>query len=706
MATLLLTAVGAAFGGRIGSAIGAIAGQAIDRELFKGKGREGPRLTELSVQTSSYGSPIPAIFGTMRVAGTVIWSTDLIESTSKTSNGKGQPSTTNYSYSASFAVALSGRPIKRVGRIWADGNLLRGSGGDFKTATGFRLHTGGEDQPVDPLIAAAEGALAPAHRGLAYAVFEHLQLADFGNRIPSLTFEVFADEGPVAIGTIAEAIGAGLVSADRATTVLAGFSAYGDSARGTLGALIEVGGYWLAPTGGTLTLRGDGLPERAIADEGAGAGQRGARAVRQIAAIETVPQLITLAHYDPARDYQTGVQRARRPGPGERSIRIEVAAAIDAGPAKAMAEAKLRRAEAGRETRRIAHGWSALDLAPGAVVSIAGEAGRWRVTGWSLEAMVLTLDLVRLGSAVAGSPASSGRVLASPDVAAGPTIIHAFELPALDDTLLSSPRVLVAAAGTGAGWRRAALLYSTDNGGRWTPAGSTALPAVIGTVAAPPRAAGSALRDLVSSVEVELARTDMVLADADDAALDSGANLALVGDELLQFGEAVPIGPARWRLSRLLRGRRGTEFAAGAQQVGDRFVLIEREALVAIDLPVTAIGRQIAVMASGVGDSEGPARVDMVVTGASVLPASPVHLRIDHDAGMLRWARRSRTGWRWIDGSDVPLSEESEAYRIDFANGASVETQAPALAIADGAALPVTVRQRGTQGLSRAATLG
>ena len=229
---------------------------------------------------------------------------------------------------------------------------------------------------------------------------------------------------------------------------------------------------------------------------------------------------------------------------------------------------------------------------------------------------------------------------------------------------------------------------------------------MIGTVAAPPRAAGSALRDLVSSVEVELARTDMVLADADDAALDSGANLALVGDELLQFGEAVPIGPARWRLSRLLRGRRGTEFAAGAQQVGDRFVLIEREALVAIDLPVTAIGRQIAVMASGVGDSEGPARVDMVVTGASVLPASPVHLRIDHDAGMLRWARRSRTGWRWIDGSDVPLSEESEAYRIDFANGASVETQAPALAIADGAALPVTVRQRGTQGLSRAATLG
>jgi len=706
MATLLLTAVGAALGGRIGGAIGAIAGQAIDRELFRGKGREGPRLTELSVQTSSYGSPIPAIFGTMRVAGTVIWSTDLIESTSRTSNGKGQPSTTSYSYSASFAVALSARPIRRVGRIWADGNLLRGADGDFKTMTGFRLHTGSEDQPVDPLIAAAEGAQAPAHRGLAYAVFEHLQLADFGNRIPSLTFEVFADEGQVAIGAIARAIAPGLVSASGATATVTGFSAYGESAPATLAALTEAGGYWLAPSGDTLMLRGDGPAERIVADEGAGAGRRGARGARQIAAIETVPQVITLAHYDPARDYQTGVQRARRPGPGERSTRIELAAAIDAGTAKAMAEAMLRRAEAGRERRQVALGWSSLDLAPGAVVSIAGEAGRWRVTGWSLEAMVLALELVRLGGAVtAVASASSGRVLASPDMAAGQTIVHAFELPTLDDSLRTVPQLLVAAAGTGMGWRRAALLYSTDNGGRWSPAGSTALPAVLGTVAVPPRVAGSALRDLASHVEVTLARVDMVLADADDAALDGGANLALVGDELIQFGAAVPIGPGRWRLSRLLRGRRGTEAAAGAQRAGDRFVLIEREALTAIDLPLAAVGGQVAVMASGVGDGDGPARVDTAVTGASVLPPSPVHLRIDRRANLLRWARRSRSGWRWMDGGDVPLAEEAEAYRIDLADGASVEAPTPSRAIVGGAALPIAVRQRGTHGVSRPAVL-
>ena len=37
------------------------------------------------------------------------------------------------------------------------------------------------DQQPDPLLSSAEGpGMSPAHRGLAYVVFEDLQLADFG----------------------------------------------------------------------------------------------------------------------------------------------------------------------------------------------------------------------------------------------------------------------------------------------------------------------------------------------------------------------------------------------------------------------------------------------------------------------------------------------------------------------------------------------
>ena len=46
-------------------------------------------------------------------------------------------------------------------------------------------------QDADSLIVAKEGGEAPAYRGTAYVVFERMPLAEFGNRIPQLSFEVF-----------------------------------------------------------------------------------------------------------------------------------------------------------------------------------------------------------------------------------------------------------------------------------------------------------------------------------------------------------------------------------------------------------------------------------------------------------------------------------------------------------------------------------
>ena len=201
MATVVLSAIGAIVGGPIGAAICAVIGQQVDKAIFAPGRRQGPRLGDLSVQTSSYGSAIPKLFGTVRVSGTVIWATDLKESRTTRSNGKGRGSTDVYSYGASFAVALSGRRIGGIGRIWADGKLLRGVAGDFKSETGFRFYAGGEGQALDPLIAATEGIGAtPAYRGIAYAVFEDMQLAGFGNRIPSISFEVIADVAGTSAG--------------------------------------------------------------------------------------------------------------------------------------------------------------------------------------------------------------------------------------------------------------------------------------------------------------------------------------------------------------------------------------------------------------------------------------------------------------------------------------------------------------------------
>jgi hypothetical protein len=718
MATLVLTAVGTAIGGPIGGALGGLLGQAVDRELlFKPKGRQGPRLTELKVQTSSYGSAIPRLYGTMRVAGTVIWATDFVESAQESGGGKGQPSQTRYSYSVSFAVLLSARRIRGVRRIWADGTLLRGGAGDFKTATGFRLYLGDEDQAADPGMAAAIGAgETSAHRGCAYAVFEQFELAEYGNRIPSLTFEVVADEGPVSAGTIAADVSDGLVDGSAVAQTIGGFSAYGDSMRGVLETLAVASGGWFAPSGDAIRFTSEGAPIRTIEDRGMATDENGGvPGTRAIATIDSVPKAITLAHYDPARAYQTGLQRVRRPGAGTREQRIDMPAALSAAAAKTMAAAALGRAETARTRRMLALGWDAADVRPGDIVGIGGTPGRWRISGWSLEAMVLTLDLVRLAAAPIPASAESGTGLPAPDLLNGPTIVHAFELPALDDTVLASPRLLIAAGSAAPGWRGAALLYSVDRGGQWISAGSARRPATIGALVTVPGTAPATLIDRRSAFEVILADPGQGLVNADGGLLDGGANLAVVGDELLQFGRAEQIDAARWRLSELWRGRRGTEAAIGTQAEGDRFVLLTRDTVVAVDLPLATLGADVQVLASGAGDVEGPAATEARVAGRSVLPPSPVHFRAEPQSdGRLRlhWIRRSRAGWRWLDGVDTPLAEEGEAYRLSIDTAGAVATIAvaqPGIAFA-AADRPMTdsvasLRQVGTNGVSPAALL-
>ncbi|MEC3860140.1 glycoside hydrolase TIM-barrel-like domain-containing protein [Mesobacterium sp. TK19101] len=206
MATLVLglagQAIGASIGGgilgisaaTIGGAIGTMAGSVVDSwivgSIQPDQRYEGARLDSLRVTSATEGTTIPRVFGRMRLGGNIIWATDFTEhvSTSTQGGGKGggpKVTTTEYSYSASFAVALCQGPITGIGRIWADGELL-----DTSTAT-WRWYPGGEAQAADPFIAAKMGAEgAPAYRGTAYVVFEELDLTPFGNRIPQLSFEV------------------------------------------------------------------------------------------------------------------------------------------------------------------------------------------------------------------------------------------------------------------------------------------------------------------------------------------------------------------------------------------------------------------------------------------------------------------------------------------------------------------------------------
>jgi hypothetical protein len=218
MATILLGAAGSAIGSSIGGSLlgvtaaawgraaGATLGGLIDQKLSGSQNRtiESGKIDRFRLQNSVEGAPIGRVVGRNRIAGQVIWASDFFETISSQSSGGGkfntQPTirTDTYSYSISLALALCEGEIVKIGRIWADGLEISQSNLSMTT------YTGTSDQEPDATIASFEGVdKTPSYNGTAYVVFENLQLADFGNRVPQFNFEVYRRAKPKNISKTA-----------------------------------------------------------------------------------------------------------------------------------------------------------------------------------------------------------------------------------------------------------------------------------------------------------------------------------------------------------------------------------------------------------------------------------------------------------------------------------------------------------------------
>ena len=678
MATILFSAIGTAIGGPLGGAIGALVGRQVDSAIIGQGSVSGPRLKELEITTSSYGTVIARHYGSMRVPGTIIWSTDLVES-SETSGGKNQPDITTYSYSVSFAVALASRPIGSIRRIWADGRLLRGGGGDLKVDGQVRIYTGEEDQNPDPLMAEIEGPdFTPAYRGLAYVVFEDLDLSEFYNRIPALTFEIVADE-TFGLAEIVEEL---VDDADAGVPLdgLTGFSCEGPLADVLL-QLDPIYPIDADASGSTMVFAPERLqatpivlPEPAVSVADGDFGGLGGFTRQRNAPRERPLEI--LRYYDVDRDYQPGLQRASgRPGQGQPRT-VEVAASMTATTALMLADRMRQKADWSRD--RLSWRTCELDsaVAPGSIVNMSGMPGRWRVEEWELRDKGVELSLVRVvpngTEAAPPGQVDPGRINPLPDLLAPPTTLAAFELPWDGTGSANTPRIFAAVSSAGANWSGAALFADDGSGSLQSLGPSGRARNVIGSVPDPLAPSSPHLIDRRSSLSVHLLSDDMSLVNASAAQLAAGANRALVGSELRQFARAEPLGGGVWRLSWLLRGRGGTESAVAGHIGGETFVLLDQR-LRTLDPTLVTSGPATQIVAAGRGDPD-PVGSSIALRGISLRPPSPVHARSEilaDDSLRLCWTRRARGAWLWPDGAETPLVEESERYLVTYGELAS-----------------------------------
>ncbi|MGM0583798.1 MAG: baseplate multidomain protein megatron [Pseudomonadota bacterium] len=344
----------------------------------------------------------------------------------------------------------------------------------------------------------------------------------------------------------------------------------------------------------------------------------------------------------------------------------------------------LQEAWAARETAVLRLPPSRLALDPGDVVALENDG---RLTELRLSAIAdaeaRAMEAARTDPAIYDLAPGPARASApARPVVHGPPSVALMDLPQLsEETPAHHPLAAVRAAP----WPGAAAVWRSPGADDFRLFAAATRPARMGRLTAELHAGPVSRFDLGNAAELEL--SGGTLESVSDLALFGGVNaLAIEGAagvwEVLQFGRAELLAPGRYRLSRLLRGQRGTEEAMGdPAPAGARAVILD-EALTPLPVSQAELGLPFAWRVGPASRAPSDAvfvERSFAAKGAGLRPFSVGHVRQPwrhaRSPGDLeiRWSRRSRAlsadGWGAVD---VAIAEEVEAYEVEILGGPGV----------------------------------
>lgn len=343
----------------------------------------------------------------------------------------------------------------------------------------------------------------------------------------------------------------------------------------------------------------------------------------------------------------------------------------------------LQEARIGRDTLRFALPPSQMDVAAGDTVALntAQHSGTYRIDRVE-EAGLRLIEATRIAPEVYRRHARvEDTVSLKPYIGPVPAELLFLDLPLLSgDELPHAPYVAV----TGRPWPGSIALYGAAQDSDYLLQHVLNEPATVGITQTALARGPVGIWDRQTGVEVSL--INGTLSSAQHAAMLAGANTVALGDgssdmwEILQFQNAIPLSERRYRLTGLLRGQAGTRGLMPASwPAGSRLVLLN------------SVPKQIAIPTAARGIARhyryGPAKQPIsdpsfryqtrAFAGNGLRPYPVAHLRAQNtDGGVaVSWIRCSRIdGDIWADG-DIPLGEESEAYRVRVLKSGSVKRE-------------------------------
>lgn len=340
---------------------------------------------------------------------------------------------------------------------------------------------------------------------------------------------------------------------------------------------------------------------------------------------------------------------------------------------------------------------SYIRLAVADVIELQGETKteRLRITAVEIFEGYQQIRAVRDRQSVYSSDAS-GIAPATPTAPVSrvvtPTLLAVLQIPPLQD----ADDVLgyyVAVAGAELAWTGTLVEISYDGGANYGSPAALDIPAVFGELTTTLADHPQSFPDEVNVFEVELLTPGAELEATDLEGLLSRQNLAIVGDELIQFAGANETSNGTWEISYLLRGRRGT--MPTSHSIGERFVLLNRETLALFGANVSDVGRTLTLRATSFGLTTDDATVQAITfNGGTQRELAPgyVSARRSGTDLVIDWQGVGRLG----SGATAVHGARFAGYRVTVTDGSNtVVTDTAAQTLTQGVSgwsSPITVR--------------
>jgi hypothetical protein len=362
---------------------------------------------------------------------------------------------------------------------------------------------------------------------------------------------------------------------------------------------------------------------------------------------------------------------------GEVVAQTDLPLALTNGEAAAMAERWLIESRLARDSLRFSLPPSQREIGAGSVIDVAGK--RYRVDRCDLTASQ-AIEAVRIDPAVYRDPRIDPEATSwkpyQPPTPAYPVFL---DLPLL--TGQEQPHVPhLAVAATP--WPGQMAVWSSPTEAGFTLNTLVDRPAILGVTETPLPRAAVARWERGPALRIRLGRGS--LSSAEDLAVLAGSNALAIGDgsaetwEIIQFAEAVLVAPGTYEITMRLRGQLGSDGMMPDVWPAGSIVVFLDSAVKQISLAQSARGLmrsyRIGDAARGY-DAPGVVPISAAFDGIGLRPYSVCHLRKSGSLGAdipLTWVRRTRIDGDSWTSIEVPLGEESEAYRLQVKTGATL----------------------------------